>query len=151
MLNAYLISRPDASRICGCVSISLIFFRDGLQKECRYAVFDLEYSLPDGSNRQKLVFIAWFANPLASFHLISRYLHFFCLCSFDSRWRQQFQLCCGFRSPDTASLKPKMVYSSSQKALETKLVGISTKIQANGLDDVEYQTVLETASAKLTK
>ena len=30
-------------------------------KECRYAVYDAEFELPDGQKRNKLVFIAWLA------------------------------------------------------------------------------------------
>lgn len=31
-----------------------------LQNECRYAVYDFDYKLPDGSQRDKILFVVWY-------------------------------------------------------------------------------------------
>ncbi|TPX32914.1 hypothetical protein SmJEL517_g04086 [Synchytrium microbalum] len=48
-----------------------------------------------------------------------------------------------FWSPDTAKVKPKMVYAASKDALRKKLEGIYTEIQATDLSEVAYETVLD--------
>jgi len=50
------------------------------------------------------------------------------------------------RSPDTASIKQKMLYSSSQDALKKAFgTGIAKSIQANDHGDLQYSSVLEIA------
>ena len=52
-------------------------------------------------------------------------------------------------SPDDASIHAKMVYASSKEALKRSLNGISTELQANDADDIEYESVLKTVSKGL--
>jgi len=49
-------------------------------------------------------------------------------------------------SPDTASVRPKMIYSSSKDGLRRALNGISTEIQGTDFSEVAYETVLEKVS-----
>lgn len=53
------------------------------------------------------------------------------------------------RAPDTAKIKPKMLYASSKDALRKKLVGIATEIQATDLSEVAYEVVLEKVSKQV--
>ncbi|KAL1884350.1 hypothetical protein VTK73DRAFT_44 [Phialemonium thermophilum] len=52
-------------------------------------------------------------------------------------------------SPDDANVQAKMVYASSKEALKRSLPGISTEIQANDPDDIEFDSVLKTVSKGL--
>ncbi|GME91028.1 unnamed protein product [[Candida] boidinii] len=49
-------------------------------------------------------------------------------------------------SPDTASIRSKMVYASSKDALRRALNGISTDIQGTDFSEVAYESVLERVS-----
>jgi cofilin len=75
-------------------------------KECRYAVFDANFNLADGSRRSKLVFFLW--------------------------------------SPDEATIKQKMLYTSSKDYIKRALVGIGKEIQANDMGDLAWSNILET-------
>ena len=46
-------------------------------------------------------------------------------------------------------LQAKMVYASSKEALKRSLTGISTELQANDNDDIEYDTIIKTVSKGL--
>ena len=46
-------------------------------------------------------------------------------------------------------LQAKMVYASSKEALKRSLTGISTELQANDSDDIEYDTIIKTVSEGL--
>lgn len=54
-------------------------------------------------------------------------------------------------SPDTAKIKDKMVASASKDALRRSLVGIAVDIQATDFSEVEHETVLIKAGAKVAK
>ncbi|PVU99334.1 hypothetical protein BB559_000809 [Furculomyces boomerangus] len=75
--------------------------------DCRFAVYDFTYEMPDGGERQKLCFYSW--------------------------------------SPDTAKVKPKMLYASSKDAIRKRLDGINIEIQCTDLDEVSHKSVLEKA------
>jgi len=45
-------------------------------------------------------------------------------------------------SPDNASLKPKMMYSSSKDAIKRSLNGIAAEVQANDEDELEYDSII---------
>ncbi|GMM43963.1 cofilin [Pichia kluyveri] len=49
-------------------------------------------------------------------------------------------------SPDTASIRAKMVYASSKDALRRALNGVSTDIQGTDFSEVSYESVLEKVS-----
>ncbi|VEU24104.1 DEKNAAC105315 [Brettanomyces naardenensis] len=49
-------------------------------------------------------------------------------------------------SPDTASIRAKMVYASSKDALRRALNGVSTDIQGTDFSEVAYDSVLERVS-----
>ncbi|GME79304.1 unnamed protein product [Ambrosiozyma monospora] len=46
-------------------------------------------------------------------------------------------------SPDTASVRSKMVYASSKDALKRALNGVATEIQGTDFSEVTYETVLD--------
>lgn len=75
------------------------------KRECRYAVFDAQFTLKDGQHRSKLVFFLW--------------------------------------SPENATIKQKMVYTSSKDALKRSLVGIGKEVQACDYGDLAWDSVLE--------
>ncbi|EGD80972.1 cofilin [Salpingoeca rosetta] len=54
-------------------------------------------------------------------------------------------------TPDTASIKDKMLFASSKDALKKQLNGIHTEIQATDLDEVEYEEVYNKVSSGGTK
>lgn len=49
-------------------------------------------------------------------------------------------------SPDTASIRAKMVYASSKDALRRALNGISSDVQGTDFSEVAYESVLERVS-----
>lgn len=49
-------------------------------------------------------------------------------------------------SPDTASIRSKMVYASSKDALRRALNGVSSDIQGTDFSEVAYDSVLEKVS-----
>lgn len=49
-------------------------------------------------------------------------------------------------SPDTASIKKKMIYASSKDSLRRALNGIAHEIQGTDLTEVEYDAILEKVS-----
>ena len=51
-----------------------------------------------------------------------------------------------FRAPETAKIKPKMLYASSKDALRKKLVGVATEIQGTDLSEISYDSVLDKVS-----
>jgi len=73
--------------------------------DCRYGVYDFEYTAEDGGQRNKIVFVLW--------------------------------------APDSAKIKPKMLYTSSKDALRKKLVGIATEVQATDRSEIDRDAVLE--------
>lgn len=74
--------------------------------ECRYGVFDAEYTDPKtGGQRNKIVFFIW--------------------------------------CPDSAKVRPKMIYASSKDELKKRLVGVATEVQASDKSDLEYSEVVD--------
>ncbi|PVU96541.1 hypothetical protein BB561_001109 [Smittium simulii] len=73
--------------------------------DCRFAVYDFIFEIPDAGERQKLCFYFW--------------------------------------SPDTAKIKPKMLYASSKEAIRKRLDGINTEIQGTDIDEVSYKSVFD--------
>lgn len=55
-----------------------------------------------------------------------------------------------FRSPDSAKIKPKMLYASSKDALRKKLVGVASEIQCTDLSEIAYDTVLEKVAKQVS-
>ncbi|KAL2149483.1 hypothetical protein VTH82DRAFT_8134 [Thermothelomyces myriococcoides] len=49
-------------------------------------------------------------------------------------------------SPDDAGILAKMVYASSKEALKRALPGIAVEVQANDVDDIEWETLVKTVS-----
>lgn len=49
-------------------------------------------------------------------------------------------------SPDTSSVKSKMIYASSKDALRRALNGVSTEVQGTDFSEVSYETVFEKVS-----
>lgn len=47
------------------------------------------------------------------------------------------------RSPDSATIKQKMVYSSSKDYIKTALVGCGKHVQANDHGDLQWTSILE--------
>ncbi|XP_002738655.1 uncharacterized protein LOC100367892 [Saccoglossus kowalevskii] len=48
--------------------------------------------------------------------------------------------------PDSAKIKLKMLYATSKDAIKKKLVGIGNEVQATGLDELNYDEILEKIS-----
>eukprot|EP01113_Clastostelium_recurvatum_P021359 TRINITY_DN252_c0_g2_i2.p2 TRINITY_DN252_c0_g2~~TRINITY_DN252_c0_g2_i2.p2 ORF type:complete len:156 (+),score=36.57 TRINITY_DN252_c0_g2_i2:54-470(+) len=81
-------------------------FLDSLPaNDCRYAVYDFDFTAEDGGQRNKILFVLW--------------------------------------APDSAKIKPKMLYTSSKDGLRKKLVGIATEIQATDRAEIDHSAVLE--------
>eukprot|EP01097_Dermamoeba_algensis_P010080 TRINITY_DN7291_c0_g1_i1.p2 TRINITY_DN7291_c0_g1~~TRINITY_DN7291_c0_g1_i1.p2 ORF type:complete len:139 (-),score=35.06 TRINITY_DN7291_c0_g1_i1:103-519(-) len=86
-------------------------FLDSLPaNDCRYAVYDFEFTAEDGGQRNKIVFVLW--------------------------------------APDSAKIKPKMLYTSSKADLRKKLVGIATEVQATDRAEIDHDAVLEKVNRK---
>ena len=68
-------------------------------------------------------------------------------CVFDYEFtddgRQQSKILFVVWAPDTAKIKPKMLYASSKANFKKKLVGIGSEIQATDLAEVDEESVKE--------
>lgn len=53
------------------------------------------------------------------------------------------EVICPCRSPENATIKQKMVYTTSKDALKKCLRGIGTEVQANDYGDLAWTSVLE--------
>ncbi|XP_071833704.1 uncharacterized protein [Apostichopus japonicus] len=53
-------------------------------------------------------------------------------------------------APDNAKVKAKMLHSSSDELLKSKLEGLGAKVQANDASEVTYEAVLEAAKQYMT-
>ncbi|OLY84376.1 Cofilin [Smittium mucronatum] len=107
--------------------------------DCRFAVYDFSYEVEGAGTRHKLCFYIWyFFLYIASLSLFISFLftlililHYFETLS---------------RSPDTAKIRPKMLYASSKDAIRKRLDGINNEIQCTDLDEVSHKSVLEKVS-----
>jgi cofilin len=54
------------------------------------------------------------------------------------------------RSPESAKIKSKMLYSSSREALVQKLNGVQKEIQATDQDEIEFHNVYQQVVASAT-
>eukprot|EP01136_Pigoraptor_vietnamica_P008316 Opistho-1_new@43474 len=86
------------------------FIKDIPKDDCRYAVFDFDFTTKEGGKRNKLTFFVW--------------------------------------APNTAKIKPKMLYASSKDAIRKKLVGIATEIQATDASEIDFEEVLDKVSSR---
>jgi len=59
---------------------------------------------------------------------------------------KRYKICFYTWSPDEASVKEKMIYSSSKDALRRALTGIASEIQGTDSSEVAYETVLDKVS-----
>ena len=102
------------------------FLADLPKKECRYAVYDLQYTKPGAGTRNKITFFTWCVVQLI------------CQqggCEWLIGWR-----CCAARSSDEAKVKDKMLYASSKERLRLSLVGLQAEIQGAHYSEVDYET-----------
>ena len=51
---------------------------------------------------------------------------------------------CLYRSPENATIKQKMLYTSSKDALKKTLVGVGKEFQACDYGDLEWSGILDT-------
>eukprot|EP01092_Planopodium_desertum_P002828 TRINITY_DN14557_c0_g1_i1.p2 TRINITY_DN14557_c0_g1~~TRINITY_DN14557_c0_g1_i1.p2 ORF type:complete len:137 (-),score=57.24 TRINITY_DN14557_c0_g1_i1:64-474(-) len=72
--------------------------------DCRYAVYDFDFTSEDGRKMNKLLFINW--------------------------------------APDSAKIKPKMLFAASKDNLKKKLTGV-VEIQATDASEVDLEAVME--------
>lgn len=62
---------------------------------------------------------------------------------FTADGRQQSKILFVVWAPDTAKIKPKMLYASSKANFKKKLVGIGAEIQATDLAEIDAEAVQE--------
>ena len=101
--------------------------------DCRYAVYDMEFSTTDGRPGNKIVMVAWY-------YLIQYHLFFFHLLVPDLDGLFVYLT---YRAPDTAKIKSKMVYAGSKDALTRALVGVSTKVTATDMSELSKEILVE--------
>lgn len=80
------------------------------EHDCRYGIYDHDYTDVEGCQKSKIVFFAW--------------------------------------SPDTAKVKPKMLYASSKDAFRRLLDGIHFEIQATDASEVDIAAIQEKCGPK---
>lgn len=61
-----------------------------------------------------------------------------------------FPTVCPCRSPDSASLRQKMLYASSKQALRNNMRGIQAEIQCNDDTDLAMSNILQRIMRKYT-
>lgn len=91
--------------------------------DCRYAIYDKNFTTTDGRPGNKLVFIAWYDR-------LFQMLYFLVKIFFS-------------RSPDCAKVKAKMVYAGSKDALTRAFVGVSAKITATDRSELTEDIVVD--------
>lgn len=132
---------------------------------CRYAVYDFEYTTADGP-RNKLLFFTWYVfdpgisswwhQSTYTLAIVDNVPWHLSTCTLTISRREPLiyiQPCKDYhltpaytnnsRSPDTAKIKPKMIYASSKDGLRKKLDGVYTEIQCTDLSEVSHETVLD--------
>lgn len=102
------------------------FVQEFPEKECRYAVYDLEFDV-EGGKRNKLCFIAWCVGVSARGGGAER-------ADGGTGWTTPR------RTPDDAPIRQKMVYASSKDALRRQLVGIQAELQGTDYSEITKET-----------
>eukprot|EP00919_Chromeraceae_sp_WS-2016_P075340 GHVR01178234.1.p1 GENE.GHVR01178234.1~~GHVR01178234.1.p1 ORF type:complete len:172 (+),score=35.77 GHVR01178234.1:37-516(+) len=96
--------------------------------ECRFAVVDFPFNLPDGRKQSKLVFFLWSPDNGAT-GISHIYLFYYII------YLLLILLKC--------SVKDKMLYSSAKAAIKERLSGTAREVQANDLEGLEEQAILK--------
>ncbi|KAL4281432.1 hypothetical protein GQ457_03G013580 [Hibiscus cannabinus] len=81
--------------------------------ECRYAVFDLDFTTSENCQKSKIFFIAW-CQP---------FLHSILL------------------APDTSRVRSKMVYASTKDRFKRELDGIQVELQATDPSEMSFDII----------
>ena len=95
------------------------------ENDCRYAVYDFEFTKGDEGKRNKICFYAYSPSPSVT---LAKILY---------RW-----------SPDTAPIKSKMVYASSKESIKRSFNGLGVEIQGTDYAEVSYDSVLDKVSKR---
>eukprot|EP00386_Alphamonas_edax_P015395 GDKI01047047.1.p1 GENE.GDKI01047047.1~~GDKI01047047.1.p1 ORF type:complete len:140 (+),score=57.12 GDKI01047047.1:88-507(+) len=56
--------------------------------------------------------------------------------------RPQSKLVFFYWGPDSAAIRPKMIYSSGKEAIKNKLTGLSKEVQANDRSELDKETIV---------
>ncbi|KAJ8448714.1 hypothetical protein Cgig2_010601 [Carnegiea gigantea] len=96
--------------------------------ECRYAVFDFDFTTDENCQKSKIFFIAWYVLD----HLFLWPIFIF----FLNRKRMRF-----LRSPDTSKVRMKMVYASSKDRFKRELDGIQVELQATDPSEMSMDII----------
>lgn len=114
-------------------------FLEDLQKggpeECRYGLFDFEYTHQCQGTSEVITKISSFVASKKNTHI--SFIHIF---SQASKKQKLFLMSW---CPDTARVKKKMLYSSSFDALKKSLVGVHKSVQATDLAEASEEAVEE--------
>jgi cofilin len=105
--------------------------------DCRYALYDMDFTTTDGRPANKLVFISWCVNHHSSGTLsfVQRPLVF-------SR-RRPCPSPPSPRAPDSATVKKKMIFAGSKDALTRAFVGVGTKVSATDMSELTEEILIE--------
>ncbi|KZV21814.1 actin-depolymerizing factor 10-like, partial [Dorcoceras hygrometricum] len=91
--------------------------------DCRYAVFDYDFTTDENCHKSKIFFVAW--SVLTHTHTHTQYI---------------LDL-----SPDTAKVRTKMLYASSKDRFKRELEGIQVELQATDPSEMSLDIFKERA------
>eukprot|EP00960_Hanusia_phi_P070980 767439-Hanusia_phi.AAC.3 len=99
------------------------FLKELPENDCRYGVFDIEYTDPKTkASRNKIAFYIWCLVGTCSNAILTSVVF--------------------VRCPDTAKVRTKMIFASSKDELKKRLVGIACEVQGSDAGDVALETVI---------
>eukprot|EP00960_Hanusia_phi_P057889 763697-Hanusia_phi.AAC.1 len=97
------------------------FLKELPENDCRYGVFDIEYTDPKTkASRNKIAFYIWCLVGTCSNAILTSVVF--------------------VRCPDTAKVRTKMIFASSKDELKKRLVGIACEVQGSDAGDVALET-----------
>lgn len=99
--------------------------------ECRYAVYDFDFTTEENCQKSKIFFIAWYYIYNWTYLIITNLKELY-------NNANRVDAC---RSPDTSKVRMKMVYASSKDRFKRELDGIQFELQATDPSEMSLDIV----------
>ncbi|KAL5174238.1 Actin-depolymerizing factor 7 [Glycine soja] len=103
--------------------------------ECRYAVYDFDFTTSENCQKSKIFFVAWYLTYSISTTAFDKY------CSAQTTYYMHIKIIILIRSPDTSKVRMKMVYASSKDRFKRELDGIQVDMQATDPSEMSLDLV----------
>ncbi|KAJ9555243.1 hypothetical protein OSB04_009857, partial [Centaurea solstitialis] len=95
--------------------------------ECRYAVYDFDFTTNENCKKSKIFFVSW---QRFYHHLLSR-----------SKCQMTKMPLHDYLSPESSRVRSKMIYASSKEHFKRELEGIQVEVQATEASEMSLEVV----------